>query len=123
MSNLLSLSNSKIIDYVNNSDQIDLQENGKKLYNQNEYYQNIVNLMEHPEFRKLFKAHFFDWNNIKVMVMFMKLYEHIEKSTIKLNGYQKLYLLDKIMKTRHIRQQLVTEIQTWTNENSNKLLT
>lgn len=56
--------------------------------------------------------------------MFMKLYEHIEKSsTIKLNGYQKLYLLDKIMKTRHIRQQLVTEIQRWTNQNSNQLLT
>jgi len=116
--------NSKLTNYVNKADQIDLQENGKKLYNQNEYYQNIVNLMEHPEFRKLFNAHFFDWNNIKAMVMFMKLYEHIEKSsTIKLNGYQKLYLLDKIMKTRHIRQQLVTEIQRWTNQNSNQLLT
>jgi hypothetical protein len=52
--------NSKLTGYINKADQIDLQENGKKLYNQNEYYQNIVNIMEHPEFRKLFKAHFFD---------------------------------------------------------------
>ena len=52
--------------------------------------------MEHPEFRKLFNVHFFEWENIQLIVMFMKLYEHIEKtSTIKLNGYQKLYLLVK----------------------------
>ena len=107
MSNLLSL-------YTADECIDQFEKNGKQLYNQNEYYQNIVNLMEHPEFRKLFNAHFFEWENIQLIVMFMKLYEHIEKtSTIKLNGYQKLYLLDRIMKTRPLRQQLCDQIQKW----------
>jgi hypothetical protein len=107
MSNLLSL-------YTADECIDQFEKNGKQLYNQNEYYQNIVNLMEHPEFRKLFNTHFFEWENIQLIVMFMKLYEHIEKtSSIKLNGYQKLYLLDRIMKTRPLRQQLCDQIQKW----------
>jgi hypothetical protein len=113
MSNLLA--NSNLINKLENLDK--LEKNGKQLYNQNEYYQNIVNLMEHPEFRKLFDAHFFEWENIQLIVMFMKLYEHIEKSsTIKLNGYQKLYLVDRVMKTRHLRQQICDQIQKSTKD-------
>ena len=119
MSNLLA--NSNLINKLENLD--NLEKNGKQLYNENEYYQNIVNLMEHPEFRKLFDAHFFEWENIQLIVMFMKLYEHIEKSsTIKLNGYQKLYLVDRVMKTRHLRHQICDQIQKWTQTTYTKEL-
>ena len=104
MSNLINL-------YVHPSDikncleQADVS--GKKLYNQNENYRNLVNCLEHPEFRKFFDTYFSDENEIKVILMFMKLYNKIEKSSpVELNGYQKISILDNLMKNRDFRRRI-----------------
>lgn len=87
----------------------DTEENyGKKLYQTNSNYRNIVNVMEHPEFRKFFGTHFQNLSTTKTILMFMKLYEAIEKkSKIPLNGYQKIAIVDQIIKNRQIRQEIV----------------
>ena len=80
---------------------------GKRLYNKNNNYRNIVNVMEHPEFREFFDTHFSTWEDTKLMLMFMKLYKDIEQtSPVELNGYQKLSIIDTIMKDRDLRRQL-----------------
>lgn len=80
------------------------EEYGRLLYNENENYREIANLMEHPEFKKFYNKHFTDWHGIKTIMIFLKLYEEIEKrSATQLNGYQKLYILDKIIKDSKMR--------------------
>ena len=83
------------------------EQHGKSLYKQNDNYRVITNCLEHPEFRKLFDKHFDTWDNIHTVVMFMKLYDEIGKaSPVELNGYQKLSILDNIMKDGQFRQEI-----------------
>ena len=87
------------------------EKNGKKLYKQNENYRIIANCMEHPEFRKLFDQHFSTWDNVKNILMFLKLYQEIEKSSdIELNGYHKLSILDSIMKNQKLRNEICNQV-------------
>lgn len=80
---------------------------GKKLYKQNKNYRNLANCFEHPEFREFFDTYFSNENDIKVILVFMKLYKEIEKSSpIELNGYQKLSILDSLVKNRDFRRQI-----------------
>jgi hypothetical protein len=67
--------------------------------------------MEHPEFRKLFDENFSNLDNIKNILMFLKLYQEIEKlSPVELNGYQKLSILDSIIKDRELRHNICMKI-------------
>ena len=71
--------------------------------------------MEHPEFRKLFDEHFSSWENTKNILMFLKLYQEIEKSSpVELNGYQKISILDNIIKNRELRHQICKEVNRLT---------
>lgn len=108
------------IDKINNfnKEKIVLKETeqkGKKIYNQNKFYQKIVNLMEHPEFREFFDKYLNDWEDIKLIIAFMKTYEMIEKNILdehkeKINGYHKLYILDQLFKNKNSRKKIINEI-------------
>lgn len=90
------------------------EKHGKSLYKQNDNYRVIANCLEHPEFRKLFDKHFDTWNNIHTIVMFMKLYDEIGKaSPVEINGYQKLSILDNIMKDREFRGEICQRAAKW----------
>lgn len=90
------------------------EQHGKSLYKQNDNYRVITNCLEHPEFRKLFDKHFDTWDNIHTVVMFMKLYDEIGKaSPVELNGYQKLSILDNIMKDGQFRQEICRQFINW----------
>ena len=90
---------------------------GKHLYKQNENYRTIANCMEHPEFRKLFDKHFSDWDKVKNILMFLKVYQEIEKtSPVELNGYQKLSVLDNIMRDRELRRNICQEVNNRTRD-------
>ena len=90
------------------------EQHGKSLYKHNDNYRVIANCLEHPEFRKLFDKHFDTWDNIHVIVMIMKLYDEIGKaSPVELNGYQKLSILDNIMKDGQFRQEICRQFINW----------
>lgn len=84
------------------------EKSGKSLYKHNSNYHSLANVMEHPEFRVFFDKYFKDVDSIKTIIMFMKIYENVEKITpVKLTGYQKIAILDKIVKDRELRKELV----------------
>jgi len=81
---------------------------GKKLYQTNENYKQLANVMEHPEFKEFFDKHFDTLDNTKTILMFIKLYQNIEKSYItELNPYQKIAILDGLIKDKDNRQEIV----------------
>lgn len=95
------------------------EKNGKQLYKTNKNYRTLANVMEHPEFRKFFDSNFKDWIDIKNIIMFLKIYQGIEKtSPVELNGYQKLSILDGIIKDSELRHSICNEVC----ESSNRLL-
>ena len=87
------------------------EKNGKKLYKKNKNYRTIANCMEHPEFRKIFNEYFNDLDDLKTLLVFLKLYQGIENaSLVELNGYQKISILDSIIKDRKLRRQICKEV-------------
>jgi hypothetical protein len=92
------------------------EKHGKHLYKQNNNYRNIANCLEHPEFRELFDNHFSSWDKVKDIFVFLKLYKDIEKSSlIELNGYQKLSILDNIMKDKELRHNIYRDVHNQIN--------
>ena len=72
----------------------DLEEKGRKIYRQNEHFRKLANIMEHPEFREFYNSYMNDWEDTKTIIMFMKLYEAVEKHTqITLTPYQKISIV------------------------------
>jgi len=82
--------------------------NGRKVYKLNSHYRNISDLLENPSFRKIFDTYASTDIDIKTLFLFMKLYVEIEKAAhkrnINLNGFQKISILDSVMKNREFRK-------------------
>ncbi len=106
MSELVTLRISPTIDCMEESERI-----GRQLYKQNKNYQVIANCMENPEFRKMFDEHFSDLDSLKTILIFLKLYQKIEKSShVELSGYQKITIMDSIVKDRRLRHEICKEV-------------
>lgn len=72
--------------------------------------------MEHPEFRNFFETYMNDWETIKTIIMFMKLYQSIDKtSKIKLTPYQKVSIVHEIIHDFRLRDKVVNELMNWIN--------
>ena len=102
----------------------ELEKIGKSMYNSNDNYRNLANVMEHPEFKIFFDKNFNDWNSTKTILMMMKLYHSMEKESDKeLSVYEKIGILDNVIKDSEMRQNVVKAIQNWTtNDNGSVYL-
>ena len=88
-----------------------LEKNGQDLYQNNEHYRSIANCLEHPEFRKFFDTYFSNWDDARTILGFLKVYQEIEQSTpIELSGYQKLAILNTMIRDRDIRRNICNNI-------------
>jgi hypothetical protein len=91
------------------------EDDGKRIYNTNETYRSIANLMEHPEFRKVYDKHFGSMDEVRVILMFMKTYETVGKKLPGLTGYQKLSVMDKVINDTETRHRVCDEFMDWVN--------
>lgn len=63
-----------------------------------------------------------DWNDIKVIVMFMKLYEAIEThSNIELSPFQKISIMKDIIDNGDTRRKVLKGISDWSQSDTKKL--
>ena len=93
---------------------INIDKLGKELYDSNENYKQLVNLMEQPEFRRFYNQNFEDVDSVKTFIMFMKIYEGVEKySEVELTPYEKIAIVDKIIHDSKKRKEICKGIQEW----------
>ena len=86
----------------------DLETYGRVLYNGNDFYRNLTNVMEHPEFKIFFDNFFQDPHHIKTIFMFMNMYSELSNKEFPLSGYQKIAIIKKTFDNSDSRQQLVS---------------
>lgn len=92
-----------------------LEKKGRLIYQTNENFRRLANVMEHPEFREFFQLYMQDWESTKVIVMFMKMYEALEKhSKVQLTPYQKLSIVKDVIDDGEMRQKVCQGISEWT---------
>ena len=83
-------------------------EEGERILSENNFFQDLVKLMENEEFKTFFKKHMFDWSSVKSTVIYMKLYDEFKTKYKKLTDEELqesivVYLLCKIMRNKDLR--------------------
>lgn len=108
------------MDQLTTTNSSSLEEKGRKLYKQNPHFRKLSNIMEHPEFRDFYNTYMKDWENTKVVLMFMKLYEAIEThSNVKLSPFEKISIMKNIIDNGETRREICKGISEWTELKSN----
>lgn len=92
----------------------ELHRRGQRLYRRNQHLRRLANVMEHPEFRQFYDTYLQDWHNAKAMLIFMKLYEAVEKRSERpLTPYQKLAVVQELYDNSYLREQICQSNQLW----------
>jgi hypothetical protein len=84
---------------------------GRVLYETNHLFKSLDNVMENPEFMKLFTNYFDSWDNIELFVMFAKVYDSITKQFPEMIGYEKIALVKKLVDNSKTRRIICQEIK------------
>ena len=91
-----------------------MEEKGKQIYKQNQHFRRLTHIMEHPEFREFFDEYMNDWESTKTIIMFMKIYEAIEKhSDVQLSPYQKIAIVKDVVDDHELRHKVCRGINEW----------
>ena len=81
---------------------------GNELINENEFFNDLSELMENDKFKSFFNKYFTNWTEIKSNVIFMNLYQEIKNKYKKINQEELdksvvIFLIWKMMRTNEIR--------------------
>lgn len=108
-----------------------IENEGKLIYNKNDFFKDLHNLMKNEEFKTFYNKYFNSWFDIELMMMYMKLYETIE-TTYKLKFNETipyeliLFMLREIIRNNETRKTVVDNFELFkkgimNNFNYNKL--
>ena len=105
---------------ADNTNWINIESKGRKIYNSNSFMRSLTNVMENPEFLNIFTEYFDNWDNIEIFVMFAKVYDSITRQFPDMSGYEKITLVKKIMETSKTRKAVCAEIMAFRETKSRK---
>jgi hypothetical protein len=97
--------------YPNVIDAKNIKLEGRELYETNPFFKSLANVMENPEFMKLFTNYFDSWDNIELFVMFAKVYDSITKQFPEMTGYEKIALVKRLVDNSKTRRIICQEIK------------
>lgn len=95
---------------------------GEKIYNEGGNLKMIVDLMENKQFREFYDENFKSLSDVKIVVLFLKMYERLEELNPNLTKYEKISLLSKIINNFETRKYVINELSNWSNEEKLKNL-
>ena len=86
-----------------------IKKEGKQIYDKNTFLKDLHNMMQNEQFREFYDKYYKDWGEIKVMMMYMKLYENIEteylkKYNEKISKEMIMYIIREIIRNNDTRQ-------------------
>tara|TARA_A100001015_G_C14603726_1_gene561460 strand:+ start:121 stop:591 length:471 start_codon:yes stop_codon:yes gene_type:complete len=88
---------------------LDKIESGKNIMENNDFFNDLSELMENPRFLNFYNKYLYNTNEIKTTMIYMKLYENIknkykEFTDKDLNKYVNIFLLHQIMTKSRLRR-------------------
>lgn len=88
---------------VKKNNSFDLKEQGDVILNNHEFYKDLSDLMEDEKFSNFFDKYFTDMNEIKISIVYMKIYKEFktkwrELTDTELDKRINIYLMWKMMK-------------------------
>tara|TARA_Y100000591_G_C21366399_1_gene466609 strand:+ start:91 stop:489 length:399 start_codon:yes stop_codon:yes gene_type:complete len=81
---------------------------GQRILSENNFFKDLVKLMENEEFKTFFRKHMCDWVSVKSTVIYMKLYDEFKTKYKNITDSELqesivIYLLCKIMRNKDLR--------------------
>lgn len=95
---------------------------GREIYETNENMKTLADIMENTDFKKLLYNNFNNWDDIKTIIMLMKTYQLIEMNNPDINKFQKLYILNTVIKNGEYRNNIAREFQNWIKSSHQNML-
>jgi len=98
-----------------------LENGGRALYNKNKFYRDMATCLENPEVFNFFNTYFSNPRDMDTILMFIKLYMSLysvkspDMGKLELNGYQRIMLLDIIIRNKDMRQEICKKFLENTN--------
>ena len=113
------------MDLIINNDNIhnNMVNMGKDKINNNDFMKDLSDLMENEQFSNFFKKYMTDWDTLKCITIYMRLYSEFkdkynEISGKKLDKHIIIYLLSKIMTDNILRPFTIETIKKVQQENN-----
>lgn len=110
-------------DIVINNFKKDLLNEGGKVLKKNKFFNDLENIMSNCEFKKFYDEYFKNFNDIKVILLYMKLYETIQKEYFEKNNKEiekelLAYIIKNLMMDNITRKAIFKSFNTFTDEKS-----
>ena len=101
-----------------------IKKEGKQIYDKNTFFKDLHNMMQNEQFRKFYDKYYKDWGEIKVMMMYMKLYESIENEYYqqfgkKISKEKVLYIVRQIIRNKESRKYALEQLKNFENNKKN----
>jgi len=80
--------NNEIVSIISNELKKNIIKEGKTILKNNDFFNNLDNLMNDNNFRSFYNIYFKDYTDIKVVLLYMKLYETIQIEYKERNGIE-----------------------------------
>jgi len=118
-------SENNIIISVNNDLQNNILEEGKKILQKNNFFNSLDVVMTNDDFRSFYDNYFKDFTDIKVVILYMKLYETIqieykERNGIPIKKEFLAYMIKELMNNNESRKYIHEAFYNFTdNKQSN----
>jgi hypothetical protein len=114
---------------ININQNNDLKKNiikdGKKILNENNFFNELDSIMSDNKFRSFYDEYFKDFSDIKVVLMYMKLYETIQKEYIERYGIEiekelLVVMMKELMSEHSTRKTIIDSFNNFTELNGKR---
>jgi len=110
-------------DIIINNLKKDILNEGGKILEKNKFFSDLENIMSNNEFKKFYDKYFKNFNDIKVILLYMKLYETIKKEYFEKNNKEiekelLAYIIKHLMMDNITRKMIFKSFNNFSNEES-----
>jgi len=118
--------NNEIVPIISNELKKNIIKEGKNILKNNDFFNNLDNVMNDNNFRSFYNTYFKDYTDIKVVLLYMKLYETIqieykERNGIDIERELLAYMIKELMSNNDTRKAIYESFYNFTdNKQVNK---
>ena len=93
-----------------------IEKEGKLIYEKNDFFKDLHNLMKNKEFKQFYNKYFNNWFDIELMMMYMKLYDTIEntyyyKFKENIDSDLLLFILREVIRNNETRKTIINNFE------------
>lgn len=101
--------------------------NGKKVLEENIFFKELDDMMTDKKFRSFYDKYFNDYSDIKISILYMKLYETIQKEYFDINNHEiekelLAYMIKELMSNKESLKKIISSFNDFENNRDKSIL-